>query len=175
MNGEVFLFTRSIGYKRGDRVLEMGSLDVNGSVRENFPEADYTGTDLRPGNGVDLVCPAEELPSKFPAGHFDIVLCLETLEHCEKWRDVLSAGWCLLKVSGRMCVTTPTKKKGYHGYPHDYWRWELEDYRHIFQNQRIVKEADNGARGIGVIVEKIDDTLWMDFEPYRVPMPDKFK
>ena len=36
------------------RVLEVGSLDINGSVRELFEKCDYTGVDLQMGPGVDL-------------------------------------------------------------------------------------------------------------------------
>lgn len=39
----------------GLRILEIGSYDVNGSVRKFFPESVYTGVDLCAGPGVDLV------------------------------------------------------------------------------------------------------------------------
>ena len=175
MNGEVFLFTRKVGYQRGQRVLEIGSMDVNGSVRENFHDAQYIGIDFRDGPGVDLVMDALDLPSKFPAGYFDIVLCLETLEHCEQWSSVLRAGWGVLKTGGRMCVTTPSQKKGYHGYPHDYWRFTLADYAHVFNDQQVVHFHDVGSRGVGVIVVKQNNDLHTDLDPYRVEVPEKFK
>lgn len=174
MNGDVFLFSRKVGYRRGERVLEIGSLNVNGSVRENFPEAEYIGIDFREGPGVDLVLDAIDLPSKFPAGYFDIVLCLETLEHCEHWADVLNSGWSVLKVGGKMCVTTPSKAKGYHGYPHDYWRFTVEDYARVFEDQRVTHIHDVGSRGVGVIVQKLTETLHTDIKPYRVEVPAKF-
>lgn len=175
MNGEVFLFTRKLGRQIDAKILEIGSMDVNGSVRENFSPAEYVGIDVRPGPAVDIVMPAEDLPSRFPAGYFDAVLCCETLEHCENWQEVLSAGWHVLKVGGKMCVTTPSKKKGYHGYPHDYWRFTIDDYRVIFRKQTITAEHDVGSRGIGVIVKKLDDRLEFDIEPYRVEVPAKFR
>lgn len=171
MNGDVFLFSRKTGYRRGHKVLEIGSLDVNGSVRENFPDAQYIGIDFREGPGVDIVMDACDLPSKFPAEHFDIVLCLETLEHCERWQDVLTAAWTVLKTGGRMCVTTPTRKKGYHGYPHDYWRFELNDYRTIFHCQDVSHAMDLGGRGIGVIVQKVTEDLELNVHPWKVPQP----
>jgi hypothetical protein len=37
------------------RVGEVGSLNINGSVRGFFSECDYTGFDVGPGPGVDQV------------------------------------------------------------------------------------------------------------------------
>jgi hypothetical protein len=40
----------------GAKVLEIGSYDVNGSLRSLFAKAgEYTGVDLKEGPGVDLV------------------------------------------------------------------------------------------------------------------------
>ena len=50
---------------RGKRVVEAGAYDYNGSARsylESLGPASYTGTDAQDGPGVDLVCPAEDLP-----------------------------------------------------------------------------------------------------------------
>ena len=38
------------------KILEIGSFDVNGSIRAMFPGAFYTGVDLVEGPGVDRVC-----------------------------------------------------------------------------------------------------------------------
>ena len=169
MNGAVFLFTRKAGCKRGDKVLEVGSLDVNGGVRENFLLAsEYVGIDIREGKGVDLVMHAEDLPQKFPA-YFDLVISTETFEHCERWKEAMQGSWDALKVGGRMCVTTPTKEKGRHNHPWDYWRWTLDDYRHIFKDQIILKAEDVPPRSVGVIVQKVTDDLSFDVEPYAVP------
>ena len=37
------------------KVLEVGSLDINGSVRKFFTDCDYTGIDVGEGKGVDIV------------------------------------------------------------------------------------------------------------------------
>ena len=39
----------------GTRVLEVGSLDINGSVRPIFTDCEYVGLDLGPGPGVDVI------------------------------------------------------------------------------------------------------------------------
>lgn len=169
MNEKVWKFTRKVGWKFGDRVLEVGSLDVNGSIRDNFPGGEYIGIDIREGTGVDMVLDAVDLPSAFPPEHFQIVLCCETLEHVERWRESIEGMWHVLKPHGFLTITTPTQEKGRHNYPSDYWRWTLEDYAHIFADQKIHRRQLTYERGIGVVVEKLTDTLYLDIEPYEVP------
>src|SRR5690348_18227074 len=77
----------------GKRVIEAGSMDVNGSVRphvEALGPASYFATDMREGPGVDFVLPAEELPSWFSyLGHddgADLVVSTEMLEHAADWQ-----------------------------------------------------------------------------------------
>ena len=65
------------------RVLEVGSYDVNGSVRQFFPNStEYVGVDWRPGPGVDHVAFAHKL--KLP-GRFDTVISASMLEHDPFW------------------------------------------------------------------------------------------
>lgn len=65
------------------RVLEVGSLDINGSIRGMFTDCDYTGVDVGPGPGVDVVAHGEDLT--YPARDFDTVLSLECFEHNPEW------------------------------------------------------------------------------------------
>jgi hypothetical protein len=67
----------------GQKVLEVGSLDINGSIRQFFVGCDYTGVDLGEGKGVDLVARGEELD--FPDGYFKVVASCECFEHNENW------------------------------------------------------------------------------------------
>lgn len=59
-------------------VLEFGSRNVNGGIKDLIGDAKYYGVDIEDGPGVDEVCDA-----RLFNGPADIVLCLETLEHCD--------------------------------------------------------------------------------------------
>jgi hypothetical protein len=59
--------------------LEIGSYDVNGSVR-GFFHGEYTGVDLVAGPGVDVVVRSGE-PLPFPDNSFEVVVTTEMLEH----------------------------------------------------------------------------------------------
>jgi SAM-dependent methyltransferase len=74
-------------YFRKGRVLEIGSLDINGSVRQFFEDCDYTGVDLGEGKGVDLVARGEELD--YFDGNFTVCLSCECFEHNPEWAATL--------------------------------------------------------------------------------------
>jgi len=65
------------------RVLEIGSLNINGTIRQFFAACDYTGVDLGEGKDVDLVARGEDLD--FPDRHFDVVCSCECFEHNLEW------------------------------------------------------------------------------------------
>jgi SAM-dependent methyltransferase len=97
----------------GARVLEVGSLDINGSVRELFRDCDYTGVDLQLGPGVDLACPGHLL--ELPTGRFDTVISAECFEHNPFWRETLANMLRMTRPGGLVllsCATTGRKEHG---------------------------------------------------------------
>ncbi len=60
-------------------VIEMGSRDVNGSARVIWPDAHWTGLDIEPGPGVDIVADACGAP---PDHKYAMAISTEMLEHC---------------------------------------------------------------------------------------------
>jgi hypothetical protein len=83
-------------------VIEIGSRDINGSVRAHFPGATWIGLDLIAGPAVDVVCDAMEYD---PTQLVDMVICCEVLEHCMTWDSLIfhAAGW--LKPGGKILIT----------------------------------------------------------------------
>lgn len=119
------------------RVLEIGSLDVNGSVREYFTNAQsYLGTDMQGGPGVDMVCNAHDLiyglDEKEVYQKFDTIICMETLEHDQEFWLTLGIIEMLSKVNSHLIITTPTFGFPDHKYPKDYWRFGEDAYREVF-------------------------------------------
>ena len=84
-------------------VLEIGSLDINGSVRPLFPHAaHYHGLDLVAGDGVDEVADAS---TWVPPRTYDVVVSAEVLEHAPPWRDILSMMWAATAPGGTLLMT----------------------------------------------------------------------
>lgn len=68
----------------GVEVLEVGSLDINGTVRDLFSNTvRYIGVDVGEGKGVDLVAHGENLD--FDDSSFDTAISAECFEHNPEW------------------------------------------------------------------------------------------
>lgn len=103
------------------RTLEVGSFNVNGSVRELFT-GDYIGIDRYAGPGVDIVMDAENLG---PMRGFPVVISTEALEHADRPWQVVAEMARVLVPGGTLIVTcrgfTEEGSFGYHN-PPDRWR-----------------------------------------------------
>ena len=102
-------------YFSSGRVIEMGSLDINGSVRGHFNAAEYVGVDLGPGPGVDLVCSGHEVD--LPAGSFDCAISLECFEHNPFWTETFLNMLRLTRGDGLVLMTCATTGRREHGTP----------------------------------------------------------
>lgn len=83
-------------------VVEIGSRDINGSVRGLFPHSSYVGLDLYGGPGVDWIGDSREFRPERPV---DAVVCCEVLEHAEDWPGVVHAAVGWLQPGGLLIVT----------------------------------------------------------------------
>lgn len=61
------------------KVIDFGSLDINGNNKIFFENCDYTGLDIGPGKNVDIICKAHEFDA--PDNTYDVVVSTEMLEH----------------------------------------------------------------------------------------------
>lgn len=84
---------RQVRGRRFKRVLEFGSLDINGNVRDLVGADYYHGIDLVAGPGVDEVADATSYGSE---EKYDAVICCEVLEHLRDKAGIIdSAAKCL--------------------------------------------------------------------------------
>lgn len=113
----------------GAAVLEIGSLDINGSVRGLFAgAARYVGLDRIAGRGVDVVSDARDFDGE---GAFDIVVCCEVLEHEAEPQVIIDCAWRALRPGGALiltCASTDRKPHSADGSEHPH---EGEFYRNI--------------------------------------------
>ncbi|MFP5223107.1 MAG: class I SAM-dependent methyltransferase [Acidobacteriota bacterium] len=96
---------------RSCRVMEIGSLVINGTVRPLFVGCDYIGLDVVSGAGVDMVCPAH----LYQGGPFDTVISCESLEHDMHWRETLARALKLLRTGGLLIITCASGHRAEHG------------------------------------------------------------
>lgn len=155
----------------GGKVLEIGSLNVNGGIRDVI-DID-TGVDMRNGPGVDLVCPVQDLHKHFKSGHFDACVSAGTIEHIEDWRGFMLVTWDLVREGGYLVLTIASLQKKRHAYPDDYWRMTEDHIRTIYPRmtdyEEIGKKASGRCVSVGWVVKKEGELGSLDFEPIKVP------
>jgi SAM-dependent methyltransferase len=103
-------------------ILEIGSLDVNGTVRDFQPEGSkWTGVDLEEGAGVDLVIlPGAALP--FPDKSFDLTMASSVFEHDAAFWVTLEEMVRVTKDDGVIYINAPSNGV-VHRYPIDCFRF----------------------------------------------------
>lgn len=88
-------------------VLEMGSFNANGTIRDLFNNCDYTGVDVLPGEDVDVVGTFHEID--FKGVMFDVVCSVNALEHDMHFDLTLPRMYKLLKLGGLMFISANYK------------------------------------------------------------------
>ncbi len=113
MHDTAYRFARQHAGEHGPygRVIEFGSLDINGSPRRLFPgDVDYLGVDVQAGPGVDLVRDVTELAEE-PA---DLVVCMEVLEHAPAKAGIIAAAARHLVPGGHLILTAACDPRAPH-------------------------------------------------------------
>lgn len=92
-------------------VLEIGSLNINGSIRQFFEQCIYVGVDIGEGRDVDLVAKGENLA--YLDDSFDVVASCECFEHNPEWAATLRN---MIRMCGGLvffsCATTGRPEHG---------------------------------------------------------------
>jgi len=138
-------------------ILDVGAYDVNGSLKDmvmKFNPRLYVGVDIREGPNVDIVCDISDIEHLFEMESFDVVICTEVLEHVENWRVAIDNLRQVVKSGGFILITVPTIGFPYHGYPNDYWRFTLDNFRDIFSDFDWIAWQQHNDPGICILIRK---------------------
>lgn len=103
-------------------VVEIGSQDVNGSLRTLCPEQfKYTGVDFVAGKGVDLILDDPYI-LPFDSDSIDVVLSSSCFEHSEMFWLLYIEIMRILKPTGVFYLNVPSNGE-LHRWPVDCWRF----------------------------------------------------
>jgi len=109
-------------YFDNPKILDVGSYDVNGSLRSAFPAGtNYIGADIESGPNVDMVFDSHY---KFPIedNSIDIVVSSSCFEHSEMFWVTFLEVMRVLKPKGLFYMNAPSNGS-FHRWPQDCWRF----------------------------------------------------
>ena len=129
-------------------ILEIGSIDTNGSPRNLF-SGEYLGVDIKAGKGVDLVLSGYLIADYFCKDLFDAVLCLQLFEHTAKPWKIIENIHHVLKSGGLFYVSIPTFGYPKHEHPKDYWRLSEEAMREVIMEDFKILDFEYGKSRYG--------------------------
>ena len=166
------------------KVIEIGSQDVNGSLREVCPKNyDYVGVDFVPGKGVDIVL-KDPYTLPFEDEQADIILSSACFEHSEMFWLVFLEVLRVLKPKGLFYLNVPSNGM-FHRYPVDCWRFYPDSgkalvswARHNKINATLLEsfvcaQLNNGARWNDFVAVFLKD---QSFQPeFKERIIDKFE
>lgn len=132
-------------------VVEMGSLNINGTVRDFFDASYYLGVDVGPGPDVDLVAQGQDVD--LPDDHFDVAISAECFEHNPEWAATFANMHRLAR--SYVIFTCASKGRPEHGTrrcspgsspltaQHDYYRnLNEQDFRDAFDLDAMFAEYE---------------------------------
>ena len=108
-------------------VVDIGSLNVNGTCRHLFPAWRYIGVDMEPGPSVDIVV---HKPYRYPIPRrsADLVISGQSFEHMEffwlAWLEMCR----IVRPGGLIFLLAPSRGPE-HRYPVDCWRFYPDGFR----------------------------------------------
>lgn len=109
----LFVKNKNNSFFSNKKVLEVGSLNINGSMRDFFEDCDYTGIDIGKGKDVDIVCSGHEYDA--PDETYDVCASGECFEHNPYWAETFSNMVRMTKSGGLIFFTCATDGRREHG------------------------------------------------------------
>jgi SAM-dependent methyltransferase len=140
MHPEAFSFLNFVKnslpeYFINKKVLDVGSGDINGNLRELFKNCEYHGNDVVNAPNVTIVSKTKDLI--FDNNYFDIIISSECFEHDPEYSESMKNIYRMLKPNGLFCFTCAGINRPEHGTkkttPHDSYGTmggviEMQDY-----------------------------------------------
>lgn len=108
VNWWIYAAGRWVKYLHKAKVIELGSYNVNGSIRPMIASAgveSYIGVDWREGPDVNKVFLVHELRDEFPRESFGAIVSASMLEHDPHWKQSLECMHWLLENSGVLLIS----------------------------------------------------------------------
>lgn len=151
----------------GQMIVELGSYNVNGTLRDFSPnEAVYLGLDLEAGPGVDICVQGQLLP--LPTDFADLVVSSSALEHDPFFWETFMELTRILKPGGFLYLNAPSNG-AFHRYPLDCWRF-YPDCGRAFE--RLAQKNGYALTVVESFLAERKRDIWNDFVAVFVKAPN---
>lgn len=101
-------------FKKHIDILEVGSYDVNGSIRNIFPFCnDYLGVDLAEGPNVDFVLDGDQIDTL--NRKFDLIISCECFEHAKNWKSIFNKMCQISNENSFIVISVASTGRNEHG------------------------------------------------------------
>lgn len=143
-------------------ILDLGSMDVNGSYRELFdrPPWIYKGVDMAPGKNVDIVLQNTWHWKDIPSDSVDVLISGQAFEHIAFFWIAMLEVARVLKPGGICCIIAPSSGPQ-HRYPVDCWRFFPDGMNALarFARLKVLSVENRAAAAVPADVKK---DMWKD-------------
>jgi len=157
-NMKVFRDSYLLG-KQDLKIMDIGSLNLNGSYEELFTKWEYIGVDIVAGNNVDIVLEDPYKWQEIETDSVDVVISGSAFEHIEFFWLTMEEIVRILKPGGVCCIIAPSSGPMHH-HPVDCWRFLPDGFRALARYVGLeVLEAKRPEEG-----RKLDwpSEMWAD-------------
>ncbi len=139
-------------------ILEVGSQDHNGTLRNIFHKHKYIGADHAPGPGVDhVLSDPYHLPYKSETK--DIIICSSVLEHCDMFWLLFDDMCRVLRNHGMIFINVPSNGD-FHRFPVDCWRFYPDAGKAL---EKWARHCGHDITLLESFVGHQDQDIWNDF------------
>ena len=108
-----FVKSRYPEFFNNKKVLDIGSLDINGNNRTLFNNCNYTGIDVGSGNNVDIISVGHLFDGK--DDDYDVIISTEVFEHDMYYEQTITNIMRMLKPGGLFLFTCAAPGRPEHG------------------------------------------------------------
>jgi len=132
------------------KVLDIGSLDINGNNRFLFTNCNYIGLDVGEGKNVDIVSVGHLYDA--PNEYFDTIISTEVFEHDMFYEETIQNIMRMLKPNGSFIFTCASTGRAEHGTIKSGGEWAApllreisEDWSNYYKNltEEDIKKIEN--------------------------------
>jgi SAM-dependent methyltransferase len=154
-----FFFEAYVSNAKNLVIVDIGSQDVNGSLRPLAPTNNkYVGVDFVKAEGVDIVI-SDPYSLPFESNSVDVCISSSCFEHSEFFWILFNETQRILKPSGIFYLNAPSNGN-FHRYPVDCWRFYPDSGLAL---QNWARKSGYGTVLLESFIGKQKKDVWNDF------------